>query len=665
MKSKWYLYHPLDFYGSRISEVGDGVYGAVYRYESADKSPPKPVAVKIHRDMDCALREISVLLQVSHPNIVRLMDVGWDSDTANLYQVMEYASITLYDLIRQSHYRERPQAISTAFRDILSGLDHLHHLGYVHRDLKPENILVAEGGSLKLCDFGMTRQMDIPGDLYTSYVITLYYRPPENILEQNAYGKSVDLWSAGCIFAEMILDKPLFDYQTSTTVLKKQISWLSETCVSLPAYMEKSVATISRSYRQNSLQRWKEYFTPRLKEQMGEIGYELLLQLLHLDPEKRLSARQALQHSYFSSLPAITTEDLHQDTAVPSPPVLLPSVFEKEYRAKEILRLYDCTMDLHLSSRTFIHAWTLYEIFRTHESSINGEGQEIFSRETMNLSPRNKSFAKKITKRSQVSPKGRNEIDGEDSYGVILFLSVYFASITCEREPVTLEEISPYFNMTLTPAKLTYFQQVFLSHVGFQIEPHTGYDWFWNPETLEWYEEASASLLDSETPFIEARAMYRLSLLFPNLFYNYHPARVAETCLRATLFHALSSSRSVSSTPILPEYIDSETNSPHAPSLPPSEKELFQASEILSTTSQNTMTLADENCKADNATSNKLPSTHRELADSTPCFTEILQTWHLDLAWAYGFIHQHSLYADDFLGNLTLEECEARLKDND
>ena len=160
-----------------------------------------------------ALREISVLKEVQHPNIVALRDV-FVSFNGNLYLVFELMECDLkaaLDRVSRLGTFLPPAWVKWMLYQVLAGTEACHAHRIVHRDLKPQNILLdRSSGVLKLADFGLARTYAVPLRPYTHEVVTLWYRAPEILLGQATYSTAVDIWSAGCIFAEMASGEPIF-----------------------------------------------------------------------------------------------------------------------------------------------------------------------------------------------------------------------------------------------------------------------------------------------------------------------------------------------------------------------------------------------------------------------------------------------------------------------
>lgn len=191
-----------------------GTYGVVFR--AKHKKTGQIVAMKKIRLENedegipsTAIREISLLKELQHPNIVALQDVIMEEK--RLYLIFEFLS---YDLKKyldklEKKYMDESQLKSFLYQ-ILEAILFCHQRRILHRDLKPQNLLVQGDNVVKVADFGLGRAFGIPVRAYTHEVVTLWYRAPEVLLGAPRYSCPVDIWSVGCIFAEMATKKPLF-----------------------------------------------------------------------------------------------------------------------------------------------------------------------------------------------------------------------------------------------------------------------------------------------------------------------------------------------------------------------------------------------------------------------------------------------------------------------
>lgn len=285
-----------------VAEIGGSAYGTVYK--ARDKDSGQFVALKSVRVQTnqnglplSTVREVALLRrleQFDHPNIVRLMDV-----CATLRTQQETKVTLVFEHVDQDlrTYLEKAPApglpisqIRDLMQQLLCGLAFLHTNRVLHRDLKPENILVTSRGQVKLADFGLARIYSCHMAL-TPVVVTLWYRSPE-VLLQASYATSVDIWSTGCIFAEMFRRKPLFCGNSEVDQLGKIFA-----VIGLPSE-EEWPSDVTLSHQIFSPQR-PQPITDCVPE-ISEMGAKLLLEMLTFDPIRRISALSALEHPFFT-----------------------------------------------------------------------------------------------------------------------------------------------------------------------------------------------------------------------------------------------------------------------------------------------------------------------------------------------------------------------------
>ncbi|XP_058043393.1 cyclin-dependent kinase 15 isoform X3 [Ahaetulla prasina] len=155
-----------------------------------------------------AIREVSLLKSLKHANIVLFHDIFQTKESLTL--VFEYMHTDLAQYMSQHPGGLHPHNVMLFMFQLLRGLAHIHKCRILHRDLKPQNLLLNCYGELKLADFGLARAKSLPNQTYSAEVVTLAYRPPDVLLGATDYSSDVDIWSAGCIFVEMLHGQPLF-----------------------------------------------------------------------------------------------------------------------------------------------------------------------------------------------------------------------------------------------------------------------------------------------------------------------------------------------------------------------------------------------------------------------------------------------------------------------
>lgn len=292
----------------KIAKIGEGAYGVVYK--ARDKQTETLTALKrIRLDSDeegvpcTAIREISLLKELRHDNIVRLLDVVYSEHKLTI--VFEYLDQDLQKYLEMREHNLPAAQVQSFMRQLLAGMDHIHQRCVLHRDLKPQNLLIAQDRILKIADFGLGRSFAIPVRKYTNAVVTLWYRAPDVLLGSTNYGTPVDMWSCGCIFAEMALGAALFDGRTDSDQLQKIFQFLGsptpQSWPSLGNYPNTENTLSKPEFRVlYEPQCEKLYNNPQFLQKLGTQGIDLLKGLLQYEPEKRLTASQALNHPYFS-----------------------------------------------------------------------------------------------------------------------------------------------------------------------------------------------------------------------------------------------------------------------------------------------------------------------------------------------------------------------------
>eukprot|EP01054_Gregarina_sp_Poly1_P002194 Gregarina_sp_Poly_1__2193@NODE_1583_length_3789_cov_73_608006_g1045_i0_p2_GENE_NODE_1583_length_3789_cov_73_608006_g1045_i0NODE_1583_length_3789_cov_73_608006_g1045_i0_p2_ORF_typecomplete_len400_score56_25Pkinase/PF00069_25/8_5e61Pkinase_Tyr/PF07714_17/1_2e39Kinaselike/PF14531_6/8_2e12Kinaselike/PF14531_6/5_5Kdo/PF06293_14/8_2e10RIO1/PF01163_22/1_9e08RIO1/PF01163_22/8_6e03WaaY/PF06176_11/1_1e07Pkinase_fungal/PF17667_1/2_6e07APH/PF01636_23/0_33Seadorna_VP7/PF07387_11/0_1_NODE_1583_length_3789_cov len=289
-----------------LNKISEGSYGTVFRGKR--KRDGLVVALKSIKVLEilkpegfpiAALREFSGLLDLAHGNIVEVFEVVVDKYD-RVFMVMEYIEHELRILLQinkpEFSISEKKQLIL----QLLQGLEFIHSRGYLHRDLKTANVLYSNGGLIKLCDFGQAKKCFT--DVHTSNVSTMWYRSPEMLLGQQHYSQEVDVWAAGCVMAEILLGKPLFQESSETAMLKAITSLMgTEAMSAVPALQETvKMFPICRSS-------WRSKFTQSVASfefsALTDEGLNLLKRLLEPHPALRITASEAVQHKYFTESP--------------------------------------------------------------------------------------------------------------------------------------------------------------------------------------------------------------------------------------------------------------------------------------------------------------------------------------------------------------------------
>ncbi|KAK9269193.1 hypothetical protein L1049_000962 [Liquidambar formosana] len=287
----------------KLDKIGQGTYSNVYRARDLDQK--KIVALKKVRfdnlepeSVRFMAREIHILRRLDHPNIIKLEGLVTSRMSCSLYLVFEYMEHDLAGLASHPGLKFTEPQVKCYMQQLLCGLDHCHSRGVLHRDIKGSNLLIDNSGTLKIADFGLASFFDPhQSQPLTSRVVTLWYRPPELLLGATYYGTAVDLWSTGCILAELYAGKPIMPGRTEVEQLHK----IFKLCGSPSEdYWRKSKlphATIfkpQQPYRRCVGDTFKDFPAPALG---------LMETLLSIDPSDRGSAASALRSEFFTTKP--------------------------------------------------------------------------------------------------------------------------------------------------------------------------------------------------------------------------------------------------------------------------------------------------------------------------------------------------------------------------
>jgi len=279
--------------------VGEGTYGAVFRAHDAETRRTVAVKrVKTENEREgvpsTAIREVAVLKGADHPNIVKLLDVC--CTPGKLFLVFEFIDLNLKQHMKKHNMQLNPEEVRQLHQQLIRGIDFCHSHRIIHRDLKPQNVLVDGASRLKIADFGMARAFSVPLPKYTHEVVTTWYRAPEILFGCEEYSLPVDVWSAGCILGEMATGSPLFHGDSEISTIFEIFQKLgTPTEAEWPGLAE--LPDFKPTFPKWRRKQWAEI--PKAAQQLGPDGMHMLDGLLQYDPQRRISARQALAHSYF------------------------------------------------------------------------------------------------------------------------------------------------------------------------------------------------------------------------------------------------------------------------------------------------------------------------------------------------------------------------------
>ncbi|OXB34552.1 cyclin-dependent kinase 1 [Cryptococcus neoformans] len=291
----------LDNY-QKIEKVGEGTYGVVYK--AKDINTGNIVALKkIRLEAEdegvpsTSIREISLLKELSKDdNIVKLLDIVHSE--AKLYLVFEFLDMDLKKYMDTIGEKDGlgPDMVKKFSYQLVKGLYYCHGHRILHRDLKPQNLLINKSGDLKIGDFGLARAFGIPLRTYTHEVVTLWYRAPEVLLGSRHYSTAIDMWSVGCIVAEMATRQPLFPGDSEIDEIFRIFRVLGTPdedvwpgVRGLPDYKP-------------TFPQWHPVELADVIKGFEADGIDLIAQTLVYDPAHRISAKRALQHPYFDTV---------------------------------------------------------------------------------------------------------------------------------------------------------------------------------------------------------------------------------------------------------------------------------------------------------------------------------------------------------------------------
>lgn len=334
--------------------LGKGAYGIVWK--AVDKRTGEVVALKKifdafrnQTDAQRTFREIMFLQEFGdHPNIVKLLNVMKAENDKDIYLVFEFMDADLHNVIKRGSILKDIHKRYIMYQ-LLKSTKYLHSGNVIHRDQKPSNILLDGDCFMKLCDFGLARslsQIGQDGDgsaNLTEYVATRWYRAPEILLGSHRYTKGVDMWSCGCILGEMLLGKPLFPGTSTLNQIEKIMA-------SIPMPSLQDIDSIKSSYGASILEKASCRPRKNIEDLIPDApadGLDLLKKLLHFNPDKRLTAEQALEHPYVARFHNLADEPAFgRDAVVPLSDDVQLSI--EEYRNK----LYELILQKKLERRS-------------------------------------------------------------------------------------------------------------------------------------------------------------------------------------------------------------------------------------------------------------------------------------------------------------------------
>lgn len=283
--------------------IGSGSFGVVYQATVVETG--EQVAIKkVFQDKRYKNRELQILKDLTHPNVIRIRNSFYTSgdkpEEVFLNVVMDFIPETLSRTIRHHYKSKVPMNILVVklyAYQLMRSLAYIHAIGICHRDIKPQNVLIDPGNhSLKMCDFGSAKKL-IKGEPNVSYICSRYYRAPELIFGATDYSPSIDVWSTGCVIAELVLGTPLFPGESAVDQLVEII---------------KILGTPNKQQIQAMNPEYNEYRFPIIKvypwakvfknKNVPDDFLDFISKVLMFEPQQRLKPIRALLHPFFDEL---------------------------------------------------------------------------------------------------------------------------------------------------------------------------------------------------------------------------------------------------------------------------------------------------------------------------------------------------------------------------
>jgi len=288
----------MDTY-TKLDKLGEGTYATVFKGKSRltdNLVALKEIRLEHEEGAPCtAIREVSLLKDLKHNNIVTLHDIVHTEKSLTL--VFEYLERDLKQYMDDCGGILAMNNVKLFLFQLIRGLSYCHSRRILHRDLKPQNLLINDIGELKLADFGLARAKSVPTKTYSNEVVTLWYRPPDVLLGSTEYSTPIDMWGVGCIFYEMASGRPLFPGSTVEDELHLIFKVLGTPT-------EENWPGISSSEELQNYNFPPYPAEPLVKRapRLDSEGIDLVSKFLLYEARKRVSAKDGMHHSYFASL---------------------------------------------------------------------------------------------------------------------------------------------------------------------------------------------------------------------------------------------------------------------------------------------------------------------------------------------------------------------------
>ncbi|XP_069705463.1 cyclin-dependent kinase-like 2 isoform X2 [Periplaneta americana] len=322
-----------------ISVVGEGSYGLVMKCKHRESGQLVAIKKFIETEEDqtvrkMALREIRMLKKLRHENLVNMIEVF--RRKRRFYLVFEFMDHTILDELENNTSGLGDELSRQYIFQVLRGIEFCHNNNIVHRDVKPENVLVSQLGVIKLCDFGFARLLAHPGETYTDYVATRWYRAPELLVGDTKYGREVDIWAVGCLFAEMMSGDPLFPGDSDIDQLYQIIKLLGK-------LSHRHQQLVARNPMFKGLKKGSEDGVRSLYKLFPgwpHLALDFISLCLKLDPVHRPSSSELIRHLYF-------THDNFSEHFLP----ILRAKVQEEFQDNPLLQKYQASIVVNSAAR--------------------------------------------------------------------------------------------------------------------------------------------------------------------------------------------------------------------------------------------------------------------------------------------------------------------------
>ncbi|NWI25157.1 CDK10 kinase, partial [Sula dactylatra] len=285
----------------KLNRIGEGTYGIVCKCGTccSRRACGRAARLSFSTGMPISsLREITLLLQLRHPNIVELKEVVVGNHLESIFLVMGYCEQDLASLLENMQTPFSEAQVKCIILQVLKGLQYLHENYIIHRDLKVSNLLMTDKGCVKIADFGLARTYGMPPKPMTPKVVTLWYRAPELLLGMTTQTTSIDMWAVGCVLAELLAHKPLLPGTSEIHQIDLIVQLLGTPNENIWPGFSKLPLVSQYTLRKQPYNNLKHKFP-----WLSEAGLRLLNFLFMYDPKKRATAKDSLESSYFKEKP--------------------------------------------------------------------------------------------------------------------------------------------------------------------------------------------------------------------------------------------------------------------------------------------------------------------------------------------------------------------------